>query len=157
MSATPQKTQNSEKQRSSLEIEEIGDKATNGETAKNSSESQVKGNSTGADSDPGNLKEPTAPPLQIPSIESITATSSNPTLVVEGQPSQAVIGGGEGFPHSNGVPSPYCSLCSHEIDARDDYGVIETRAHLPYTSRIRTTPDVRIPAARPCGILAAIW
>ncbi|CAG9954095.1 unnamed protein product [Clonostachys rosea f. rosea IK726] len=156
MSATPHKTQNNEKRRGSLEIEEICDKVKNGETAKNSSESQVKGSSTGADSDPGNLREPKATGLQIQSIDSITALSSNPTLVAESQP-KTVIGRAKGVSNNNGVLSPNCGLCGNEIDARDDYGVTETRAHLPYTSRIRTKSDVRNPAARPCGILAAIW
>ncbi|KAK7215180.1 hypothetical protein V2G26_003183 [Clonostachys chloroleuca] len=127
MSATPHKTQNSGKRRCSLEVEEICDEAKNGETAKNSSESQVKGGSTGADSDPGNLKEPKSTRLQIQSIDSITALSSNPTLVAESQP-KTVIGGAI---NNNRVLSPNCGMCGHEIDARDDYGVTETRAHLP--------------------------
>ncbi|CAH0058932.1 unnamed protein product [Clonostachys solani] len=155
-SAALRKTQNNGKRRGSLEIEEICDKAENGETAKNSSESQNKGGSTEADSDPGNLREPKATGLHIQSIESITAHSSDPTLVMENQP-RGVIGGVNGVGNNDPPRPPNCSFSGYEIDVLNDDGVREIRLFIPYTSRIRTKSDARSPTARHCAILAATW
>ncbi|VUC24229.1 unnamed protein product [Clonostachys rosea] len=143
------KTKHNENWDHDMEIEEICDKADDEMT-----ESQINGGPAEADSDPRNIREPQAAGLQIGSIETITALSSNRTLVAEPQPRTGVIGGDENIYHAH--PRD-CFFCGHQIGVPNDSGVQETRAFIPYTSRTRTKSDARNLTAGPCDIRAATW